>query len=167
MLASSSGVSSERSAFMGLVKNEIERLNQEISARGALTMIFKRGNIKARPCWPLLPHQNVTHSALLLCMLLQGGVTAAHVLLRRGHVLGPTASQTFCDNVAGNFFFFSFSLWLIWLVASRMHLGRSLALCGGRECRHKCCYEAAQVGSSSQTYCSMQSSTQSYILTAR
>ena len=49
MLASSSGVSSERSAFMGLVRNEIERLNQEISARGALTMIFKRGNIKARP----------------------------------------------------------------------------------------------------------------------
>lgn len=71
MLASSSGVSSERSAFMGLVKNEIERLNQEISARGALTMIFKRGNIKARPYWPLLPHQNATHSALLLCMLLQ------------------------------------------------------------------------------------------------
>ena len=52
MLASSSGVSSERSAFMGLVKNEIERLNSEISARGALTMIFQRGNIKARASPP-------------------------------------------------------------------------------------------------------------------
>ncbi|CAL8464272.1 g3807 [Coccomyxa elongata] len=46
MLASSSGVSSERSAFMDLVRNEIDRLNGEISARGALTLMFQRGNIK-------------------------------------------------------------------------------------------------------------------------
>ncbi len=46
MLASSSGVSSERSAFMNLVRNEIDRLNGEISARGALTLMFQRGNIK-------------------------------------------------------------------------------------------------------------------------
>lgn len=54
MLASSSGVSSERSAFMNLVRNEIDRLNDEISARGALTLMFQRGNIKASvpsPYW--------------------------------------------------------------------------------------------------------------------
>ena len=48
MLASSSGVSSERSAFMNLVRNEIDRLNDEIGARGSLTLMFQRGNIKAR-----------------------------------------------------------------------------------------------------------------------
>ncbi len=47
-LASSSGVSSEREAFMNLVKNEIERLNQEIGQRGSVAMIFQRGNIKVR-----------------------------------------------------------------------------------------------------------------------
>ena len=47
MLASSSGVSSERSAFMNLVRNEIDRLNDEIGARGSLTLMFQRGNIKA------------------------------------------------------------------------------------------------------------------------
>lgn len=32
---------------MGLVRNEIDRLNADLGARGSLTMIFQRGNIKA------------------------------------------------------------------------------------------------------------------------
>lgn len=31
---------------MNLVRNEIDRLNQEISQRGSVAMIFQRGNIK-------------------------------------------------------------------------------------------------------------------------
>lgn len=50
VLASSSGVASERAAFMGLVRNEIDRLNAELVNRGSVSMIFQRGNVKARPC---------------------------------------------------------------------------------------------------------------------
>ena len=49
VLASSSGVASERAAFMGLVRNEIDRLNAELVNRGSVSMIFQRGNVKARP----------------------------------------------------------------------------------------------------------------------
>ena len=48
MLASSSGVSSERTAFMDLVKTEIDRLNESIGKSGSVTMIFQRGNIRVR-----------------------------------------------------------------------------------------------------------------------
>ncbi len=46
VLASSSGVSSERTAFMDLVKREIDRLNESIGKSGSVTMIFQRGNIR-------------------------------------------------------------------------------------------------------------------------
>ena len=49
VLASSSGVASERAAFMGLVRNEIDRLNAELVNRGSVSMIFQRGNVKVRP----------------------------------------------------------------------------------------------------------------------
>ena len=49
VLASSSGVSSERTAFMDLVKTEIDRLNESIGKSGSVTMIFQRGNIRVRP----------------------------------------------------------------------------------------------------------------------
>jgi hypothetical protein len=48
VLASSSGVSSERAAFMGLVRNEIDRLNEELVSRGSVSMIFQRGNVTVR-----------------------------------------------------------------------------------------------------------------------
>ena len=48
VLASSSGVSSERTAFMDLVKTEIDRLNESIGKSGSVTMIFQRGNIRVR-----------------------------------------------------------------------------------------------------------------------
>jgi hypothetical protein len=50
VLASSSGVSTEREAFMKLVRNEIDRLNHEIGQRGSVAMVFQRGNIKVRMC---------------------------------------------------------------------------------------------------------------------
>ena len=40
VLASSSGVASERAAFMGLVRNEIDRLNAELVNRGSVSMIL-------------------------------------------------------------------------------------------------------------------------------
>jgi LETM1 and EF-hand domain-containing protein 1 len=45
VLASGSGVSSERDAFMGLVKDEIERLNGEMSTRGSVSMVFHQGGV--------------------------------------------------------------------------------------------------------------------------
>ena len=51
VLASSSGVASERAAFMGLVRNEIDRLNAELVNRGSVSMIFQRGNVKVRPAF--------------------------------------------------------------------------------------------------------------------
>ena len=41
-------MSSERAAFMGLVRNEIDRLNTELVNRGSVSMIFQRGNVKVR-----------------------------------------------------------------------------------------------------------------------
>ena len=42
-LASTSGVSAERSEFMGLVRTEIDRLNAELAARGASSLVFFGG----------------------------------------------------------------------------------------------------------------------------
>ncbi len=53
VLASSSGVSSERTAFMDLVKREIDRLNESIGKTGSVTMIFQRGNIRVSLPSPL------------------------------------------------------------------------------------------------------------------
>lgn len=43
VLASGSGVSTEREAFMDLVKTEIDRLNKEVSSRGSVSMVFHHG----------------------------------------------------------------------------------------------------------------------------
>lgn len=44
VLASSSGVTAERQAFMGLVKNEIDRLNAS-ERSGKLSMVFRSGGV--------------------------------------------------------------------------------------------------------------------------
>ena len=49
VLASSSGVSGERQAFMELVKNEIERLNKQMNSKGSLSMVFRSGGVTVRP----------------------------------------------------------------------------------------------------------------------
>ncbi|KAK9807532.1 hypothetical protein WJX72_001831 [[Myrmecia] bisecta] len=46
VLASSSGVSKEREAFMELVRHEIDRLNQQFTARGSVSMVFHAGGLK-------------------------------------------------------------------------------------------------------------------------
>lgn len=46
VLASGSGVSTERESFMGLVKNEIDRLNEDMGARGSVSMVFHAGGVK-------------------------------------------------------------------------------------------------------------------------
>ena len=46
VLASSSGVSSERAAFMDLVKVEVERLNDQLESRGGISMIYHNGGVK-------------------------------------------------------------------------------------------------------------------------
>jgi len=43
VLASSSGVSSERAAFMQLVRAEIERVNKQLGKRGSVSMVYHRG----------------------------------------------------------------------------------------------------------------------------
>ncbi len=48
VLASSSGVSEERAAFMDLVTKEIDRLNQGLQTRGATSLIFQSGNVHVR-----------------------------------------------------------------------------------------------------------------------
>lgn len=49
VLASSSGVSEERAAFMDLVQKEIDRLNTGLQTRGATSLIFQSGNVQV--CW--------------------------------------------------------------------------------------------------------------------
>ena len=44
VLASSSGVTTERQAFMGLVKNEIDRLNAS-NPNKSLSMVFRAGGV--------------------------------------------------------------------------------------------------------------------------
>ena len=46
VLASGSGVSTERESFMGLVKNEIDRLNEDMGGRGSVSMVFHAGGVK-------------------------------------------------------------------------------------------------------------------------
>lgn len=46
VLASSSGVSTERAAFMDLVGKEIQRLNEGLKHRGATSLVFQSGNVK-------------------------------------------------------------------------------------------------------------------------
>lgn len=46
VLASSSGVSSERAAFMDLVKNEIGRLNSQLVAKGGVSLVFTHGGVQ-------------------------------------------------------------------------------------------------------------------------
>ena len=48
MLASSSGVSSERAAFMQLVRAEIERVNKQLGKRGSVSMVFQKGSLLVR-----------------------------------------------------------------------------------------------------------------------
>ena len=50
VLASSSGVSSERAAFMELVRAEIERLNRQLGKRGSVSMVFQKGSVLVRRC---------------------------------------------------------------------------------------------------------------------
>ena len=45
VLASGSGVSTERETFMDLVKTEITRLNSEVSNRGSMSMTFHHGGV--------------------------------------------------------------------------------------------------------------------------
>lgn len=45
VLASGSGVSTERETFMDLVKTEITRLNGEVSNRGSMSMVFHHGGV--------------------------------------------------------------------------------------------------------------------------
>lgn len=45
MMASNSGVTAERQAFMDLVKHEIDRLNRQATGKGSLSMVFKAGGI--------------------------------------------------------------------------------------------------------------------------
>ena len=44
-LASSSGVTTEREAFMGLVEKEIERLNSQMGCNGRARMVFTKGHL--------------------------------------------------------------------------------------------------------------------------
>ena len=60
-------MSSERAAFMELVKAEIGRLNQQLGKRGSVSMVFQKGSLLVRrtlapAVLPLLP----------TCMLAQG-----------------------------------------------------------------------------------------------
>ena len=45
VLASGSGVSTERETFMDLVKTEITRLNGEVANRGSMSMVFHSGGV--------------------------------------------------------------------------------------------------------------------------
>ena len=83
MLASSSGVSSERTAFMDLVKTEIDRLNESIGKSGSVTMIFQRGNIRVRlsPAWKQEAQQGANLSSYpdpLTQILLVSSVNRSH-----------------------------------------------------------------------------------------
>lgn len=49
VLASGSGVSTERETFMDLVKTEITRLNGEVSNRGSMSMVFHHGGVHVSP----------------------------------------------------------------------------------------------------------------------
>lgn len=55
VLASSSGVSTERAAFMDLVGKEIQRLNEGLKARGATSLVFHSGNVKVLPASSFCP----------------------------------------------------------------------------------------------------------------
>ena len=61
VLASGSGVSSERDAFMGLVKEEIERLNGEMSTRGSVSMVFHQGGVTVQN----IPYALILSSSVL------------------------------------------------------------------------------------------------------
>ena len=50
MLASSSGVSSERAAFMELVRNEIGRLNSQLVGKGGVSLVFTAGGLQVCVC---------------------------------------------------------------------------------------------------------------------
>ena len=47
VLASSSGVASERADFMSLVKTEIDRLNERAASRGGVGLVFSGGGAQA------------------------------------------------------------------------------------------------------------------------
>lgn len=47
MLASTSGVSNERSKFMGLVKREVDRIQMEMSQKGGASLRFSGGGLSA------------------------------------------------------------------------------------------------------------------------
>ena len=49
VLASSSGVSSERKIFMDLVKTEIGRLNKQLITKGTVSLVFHAGGVQVLP----------------------------------------------------------------------------------------------------------------------
>lgn len=53
VLASGSGVSTERETFMDLVKTEITRLNGEVANRGSMSMVFHSGGVHVSIHLPL------------------------------------------------------------------------------------------------------------------
>lgn len=66
VLASGSGVSTERETFMDLVKTEITRLNGEVSNRGSMSMVFHHGGVHVSPRLQNLPvftDQRLTYTA--------------------------------------------------------------------------------------------------------
>ncbi len=73
VLASGSGVSTERETFMDLVKTEITRLNGEVSNRGSMSMVFHHGGVHVsrqlhrRTC--LCSHTSETaHMSVTVCI---------------------------------------------------------------------------------------------------
>lgn len=67
VLASGSGVSTERETFMDLVKTEITRLNGEVANRGSMSMVFHSGGVHvslASTCSPLALACSTLHQFL-------------------------------------------------------------------------------------------------------
>ena len=71
VLASGSGVSTERETFMDLVKTEITRLNGEVANRGSMSMVFHSGGVHVSAQIPW------TQSAACLSVLCLFACTAA------------------------------------------------------------------------------------------
>lgn len=74
VLASGSGVSTEREAFMDLVKTEIERLNKEVSDRGSVSMVFHSGGVHVSVSVPL--SSSILGESMQVYLCLQSAVPA-------------------------------------------------------------------------------------------
>ena len=83
VLASGSGVSTERETFMDLVKTEITRLNGEVSNRGSMSMVFHHGGVHVSP------QLHTTHCLYLqtsaLCMLFRAACRHASASFGSGN----------------------------------------------------------------------------------